>query len=174
MPGDDDLGAPRIGTKVSDGRIKLHTHTGFRRVCSGSLVTSWAIEIARINLTGFRELIIEPLRPTKMRGVPRIDDQRVLAASSGCCELVAHHRPAFWTLWPAHDLCQSLHPVAKTGHRARIPKAVSATFDDDVQMIAASSIHVHQYAANSQKRPTGIPWIRLQAGTMSFVGRGRE
>ena len=40
----------------------------------------------------------------------------------------------------------------RAGRRAHILKAVSATYDGDVQMIDASSIRVHQHAANSQEK----------------------
>jgi hypothetical protein len=36
------------------------------------------IEMARFNLTDFEWLVIEPLLPTKVRGVKRVDDRRVL------------------------------------------------------------------------------------------------
>jgi transposase len=38
----------------------------------------------------------------------------------------------------------------KAGHWTRIPHAVSAACDGDVQMIDSSSIRVHQHAANGQ------------------------
>ena len=65
----------------------------------------------RYELTDFEWSIIEPLLPNKPRGVPRVDDRKVLNG-------------IFWrlraggnsgTLRSAHDLLQPLRPVAETG-----------------------------------------------------------
>ena len=48
----------------------------------------------------------------------------------------------------------------KAGHWARILQAVSAAYDGDIQMIDASSIRVHQHAANGQKKTSDpVAWV---------------
>jgi hypothetical protein len=41
--------------------------------------------MARFDLTDFEWAVIQPLLPNKPRGVPRVDDRRVLNGSSGGC-----------------------------------------------------------------------------------------
>jgi transposase len=69
--------------------------------------------VARFDLTDFEWSVIEPLLPTKVRGVARVDDRRVLNG-------------IFWRLrtggtlgrysgapWPAYDLREPLQPLAQ-------------------------------------------------------------
>ena len=71
--------------------------------------------MARFDLTDFEWSVIQPLLPNKPRGVPRVDDRRVLngifwhllAASHGCA-LGGHSG----TLWSPHDLREPFQPVA--------------------------------------------------------------
>lgn len=64
--------------------------------------------MARFDLTDFEWSVIEPLLPNQARGVPRVDDRRVLNGIF----LAATHRRALGrrsgTLRPAHDLRQPL------------------------------------------------------------------
>lgn len=41
--------------------------------------------MARFDLTDFEWEVIQPLLPSKVRGVKRVDDRRVLTVSSGGC-----------------------------------------------------------------------------------------
>ena len=97
-------------------------------------------------------VVVEPLLPTKVRGVPRVDDRRVLNG-------------IFWRLRtgaPWADIPSRYGPYTtcvnrfnrwrKAGHWARILQAVSKAYEGDIQMIDSSSIRVHQHAANAKKR----------------------
>ncbi len=42
--------------------------------------------MARFDLSDFEWSVIQPLLPNKPRGVPRVDDRRVLNGISGGCE----------------------------------------------------------------------------------------
>ena len=44
----------------------------------------------RYELTDYEWAAIRPMLPNKARGVPRVDDRRVLTVSAGCCD-PAHH-----------------------------------------------------------------------------------
>src|SRR5690606_11668008 len=112
--------------------------------------------MARFDLTDFEWSVIQPLLPTKVRGVPRVDNRRVL---NGIFWRLRTGAP--WADIPArygpHTTCVNrFNRWRRAGHWARILQAVSAAYDGDVQMIDSSSIRVHQHAANGQKR-SAIP-----------------
>src|SRR5271168_170866 len=105
----------------------------------------------RYELTDFEWSIIGPLLPNKPRGVPRVDDRRVLNG-------------IYWRLRtgsPWADIPERYGPATtcynrfvrwrKIGVWDRIFEAVSKAYDGDLQMIDSSSIRVHQHAANGKK-----------------------
>src|SRR5215471_342783 len=105
----------------------------------------------RYELTDFEWSIIEPLLPNKPRGVPRVDDRRVLNG-------------IYWRLRtgsPWADIPERYGPATtcynrfvrwrKIGVWDRVFEAVSKAYDGDLQMIDSSSIRVHQHAANVKK-----------------------
>jgi putative transposase len=109
--------------------------------------------MARLDLTDFEWSVIAPLLPTKVRGVARVDDRRVLNG-------------IFWRLRtgaPWADIPQRYGPHTtcvnrfnrwrKAGVWDRILTAVSKAYDGDIQMIDSSSIRVHQHAAIEDKVP---------------------
>jgi transposase len=118
------------------------------------------VEMARFDLTDFEWSVIEPLLPTDVRGVERVDDRRVLNG-------------IFWRLRtgaPWADIPARYGPPTTCGNRFRrwrkagvwdrILQAVSKAYDGDIQMIDSSSIRVHQHAANAQKKKTDpVAWV---------------
>ena len=116
----------------------------------------------RYDLTDFEWLVIEPLLPNKPRGVPRVDDRRVLSG-------------IFWILRsgaPWRDLPERYGPYTtsynrfnrwrKAGVWDRIMDAVSEAYDGDIQMIDSSVVRVHQHAANVKKTPSFIVWAAAE------------
>jgi transposase len=114
--------------------------------------------MARFDLTDFEWSVIEPLLPNKVRGVPRVDDRRVLNG-------------IFWRLRtgaPWADIPERYGPHTtcynrfvrwrKAGVWARILSAVSEAYDGNIQMIDSSSIRVHQHAANGDKKGDPVAW----------------
>jgi transposase len=104
----------------------------------------------RYELSDFEWSIIEPLLPNKPRGVPRVDDRRVLNG-------------IYWRLRtgsPWADIPERYGPATtcynrfvrwrKEGVWDRLFAAVTAAYEGQVQMIDSSSIRVHQHAANSK------------------------
>jgi transposase len=102
-------------------------------------------------LSDFEWSVIAPLLPNKPRGVPRVDDRRVL-------------KGIFWVSWtgaPWRTLPKELGPQTtcyngfvrwrRAGVWDRILAAVTTAYDGDVQMIDSASLRVHQHAANSKK-----------------------
>jgi transposase len=101
----------------------------------------------RYELTDGEWAAIKPLLPNKSRGVPRVNDRRVLNG-------------IFWVLRsgaPWRDLPETFGPYTtcynrfvrwrRAGVWTRIMNALAATHDAAVQMIDTSIIRVHQHAA---------------------------
>jgi len=67
----------------------------------------------RYELTDYEWAAIRPMLPNKARGVPRVDDRRVL---NGICWVLRSRRTmarSTGVLWPMHHLLQPFRPVAK-------------------------------------------------------------
>ena len=101
----------------------------------------------RYELTDGEWLSIKPLLPNKPRGVPRVDDRRVLNG-------------IFWVLRsgaPWRDLPESFGPYTASYNRfvrwrragvwSRIMNALATMHDASVQMIDTSIVRVHQHGA---------------------------
>src|ERR1700704_2463072 len=68
--------------------------------------------MARFDLTDFEWSVIQPLLPNKPRGVPRVDDRRVLNGIFWRRRAVGRHSGA---LRAPHDLREPLQPLAAGG-----------------------------------------------------------
>src|SRR5260221_9099701 len=103
--------------------------------------------MSRYDLTDFEWRVIEPLLPNKPRGVPRVDDRRVLNG-------------IFWVLRsgaPWRDLPENYGPRTacynrfvrwrRAGVWDRIMDALAAGCSAAVQMIDTSVVRVHQHGA---------------------------
>ena len=101
----------------------------------------------RYELNDFEWAAIKPMLPNKPRGVPRVNDRRVLNG-------------IFWVLRsgaPWRDLPESYGPHTtcynrfvrwrRAGVWDRIMNALAAAHDAAVQMIDTSIVRVHQHAA---------------------------
>ncbi len=101
----------------------------------------------RYELTDEEWAAIRPMLPNKPRGVPRVNDRRVLNG-------------IFWVLRsgaPWRDLPDSFGPYTtcynrfvrwrRAGVWGRIMDALAAAHDAAVQMIDTSIVRVHQHAA---------------------------
>jgi hypothetical protein len=69
--------------------------------------------MARFDLTDFEWSVIQPLLPNKSRGVPRIDDRRVLNGIFWRLRTGAPWGGHSGALWSAHDLREPLQPLAQ-------------------------------------------------------------
>ena len=104
--------------------------------------------MARFDLTDFEWCVIQPLLPTKVRGVKRADDRKVL---NGIFWRLRTGAP--WADIPArygpYTTCVNrFNRWRRAGHWGRILQAVSEGYQGGVQMIDSSSIRVHQHGAN--------------------------
>ncbi len=109
--------------------------------------------------------MIEPLLPNKPRGVPRVDDRRVLNG-------------IFWVLRsgaPWRDLPERYGPRTtcynrfvrwrKAGVWDRLMDAITAAHDGDIQMIDSTSIRAHQQAATAKRGIEIIVSVAPEAGS---------
>jgi transposase len=112
--------------------------------------------MSRYDLTDFEWRVIEPLLPNKPRGVPRVDDRRVLNG-------------IFWVLRsgaPWRDLPERYGPRTtcynrfvrwrKSGVWDRMMDAITAGYDGDIQMIDSTSVRAHQQAATVKRGPRSL------------------
>jgi transposase len=105
----------------------------------------------RYELTEFEWSIIAPLLLNKPRGVPRVDDRKVLKGiywrlrtGSPWADIPVRYGP--------HTTCYNRFVRGrKLGVWDRIFAAISAAYDGDLQMVDRSSIRVHQHAANVKR-----------------------
>ena len=116
--------------------------------------------MARFDLTDFEWSVIQPLLPNKSRGVPRVDDRRVL---NGIFWRLRTGAP--WADIPSrygpHTTCVNrFNRWRKAGVWDYLLEAVSKAYDGNIQMIDSSSIRVHQHAANGKKnKPDPVAWV---------------
>src|SRR4051812_11360988 len=125
--------------------------------------------MARFDLTDFEWSVIEPLLPTKVRGVPRVDDRRVL---NGIFLRLRTGAP--WADIPArygsHTTCVNrFNRWRKAGHWARTLQAVSAAYEGDIQMIDASSIRSPACRQRSKKDERSRCMGRSRAGRTTKI-----
>ncbi|BAB49202.1 mlr1955 [Mesorhizobium japonicum MAFF 303099] len=107
--------------------------------------------MSRYDLTDVEWRVIEPLLLNKSRGVPRVDDRRVLNG-------------IFWVLRsgaPWRDLPERYGPRTtcynrfvrwrKAGVWDRLMDAITAAHDGTIQMIDSTSVRAHQQAATAKR-----------------------
>jgi len=109
-----------------------------------------AASIHSYELTDFEWKVIEPLLPDKPRGVPRIDDRRVL---NGILWILGTGAP--WYALPKefgrYSTCHGRFVLwRKVGVWDRLLAALTKAYDGDMQRIDNSSVRVLRLAANSK------------------------
>ncbi len=120
--------------------------------------------MGRYDLTDIEWGVIAPLLPNKSRGVPRVDDRRVLNG-------------IFWVLRsgaPWRDLPERYGPYTTAYNRFnrwrkaevwdRIMDAITQAHDGEVQMIDTSIVRVHQHAAGAKKGVAFVIWAEAAEG----------
>ncbi|NTH14245.1 IS5 family transposase [Agrobacterium rhizogenes] len=105
----------------------------------------------RFDLTDFEWTVIQPLLPNKPRGVPRVDDRRVINGILW----------RFRTGSPWADVPDRYGPYTtcynrfvrwrKAGVWDHVLGEISKAFDGDIVMIDSSCVRVHQHAATGKK-----------------------
>src|ERR1700740_1076774 len=103
--------------------------------------------MSRYDLTDFEWRVIEPVLPNKPRGVPRVNDRRVL---NGIFWVLRSGAP--WRDLPdafgSYTTCYNLFVLwRRSGVWSRIIDALAATHDAAIRMIDTSIARVHQHGA---------------------------
>lgn len=107
-------------------------------------------------LTDFEWSVIQPLLPNKPRGVPRVDDRRVLNGIFWVLRTGAPWRALPSEFGPRTTCYNRFVRWRKAGVFDRILAAVTEAYEGDIQMIDSTSVRVHQHAANSKKSPGSL------------------
>ena len=107
--------------------------------------------IGRYDFTDFEWSVIQPLLPNKPRGVPRVDDRRVLNGIYWILRSGAPWRDLPECYGPYTTCYNRFNRWRKAGVWDRLMDAIAAAYDGDIQMIDSSVIRVHQHAANVKK-----------------------
>src|SRR5437899_8111865 len=102
-------------------------------------------------LTDFEWGVIAPLLPNKPRGVPWVDDRRVLNGIFWVLRTGAPWRALPKEFGPRTTCYNRFVRWRRAGVWDRILGAVTTAYDGNVQMIDSTSVRVHQHAANSKK-----------------------
>ncbi len=107
--------------------------------------------MARFDLSDLEWMLIEPLLPNKPRGVPRVDDRRVidgifyiLRTGSPWRDLPARYGP-YTTVYNRYNRW------AKAGVWLRVFEALSEQSPDSLHLIDSSIVRAHQHAAGGKK-----------------------
>src|SRR3546814_1094141 len=108
--------------------------------------------MARFDLTDFEWSVIAPLLPTKVRGVARVDDRRVLNGIFWRLRTGAPWADIPSRYGPCTTCVNRFNRWRKAGHWARILEAVSAAYEGDIQMIDSSRSEEHTSELQSLMR----------------------
>jgi transposase len=125
----------------------------------------------RYELTDKEWVIIEPLLPNKPRGVPRVDDRRVLngilwrfRSGSPWAEIPERYGPS--------TTCYNRFARwRKSGVWDRLLAVVSAGFNGELVMIDSTCVRVHQHGATAKKG--GHPIMAWERRRAAHPGDGR-
>jgi transposase len=119
--------------------------------------------MSRYELTDFEWKAIEPHLPNKPRGVPRVDDRRVL---NGIFWVLRSGAP--WGDLPEHygprtTVYNRINRWRKVGVWDRLMDAIVSAHDGDVQMIDTSVVRVHQQGATAKRGIEIDVWVAHEA-----------
>lgn len=107
--------------------------------------------MSRYDLTDFEWRVIEPLLPNKPRGVPRVDDRRVLNGILWVLRSGAPWRDLPERHGPRTTCYNRVVRWRRAGVWDRLMDAITAAYDGDIQMIDSTSIRAHQQAATAKR-----------------------
>ena len=107
--------------------------------------------MSRYDLTDFEWRVIEPLLPNKPRGVPRVDDRRVLNGIFWVLRSGAPWRDLPERYGPYTTVYNRFNRWAKAGVWLKIFETLAARSPQSMQMIDSSIIRAHQHAAGGKK-----------------------
>ena len=109
--------------------------------------------IMRYELADYEWLAIKPMLPDKPRGVPRVNDRRVLNGIFWVLRSGAPWRDLPEAFGPYTTCCNRFVRWRRAGVWSRIIDALAAAHDGAVQMIDTSIVRVHQQQGRTVLQP---------------------
>ena len=107
--------------------------------------------MCRYDLTDFESRAIEPILPNKTRGVPRVDDRRVLNGIFWVLRSGAPWREIPERYGPYTTCYNRFRRWMKAAIWDRLMDALASPSDDSVTMIEGTSVRVHHLAATLKR-----------------------
>jgi transposase len=108
--------------------------------------------MARYDLTDFEWRVIKPLLPNKPRGVPRVDDRRVLNGMFYILRSGSPWRDVPERYGPYTTVYNRFNRWRKAGIWDKLMDAIIKAHDGKVQMIDSSVVRVHSQAAAQKNK----------------------
>lgn len=121
--------------------------------------------MGRYELTDLEWKAIEPHLPNKPRGVPRVDDRRVLNGIFWVLRSGAPWADLPERYGPRTTVYNQFNRWRKAGVWDRLTDAIVKAHDDDVQMIDTSIVRVHQQGATAKRRIEIDVWVAREAAS---------
>ena len=115
--------------------------------------------MARFDLSDFEWSVIEPLLPTKVRGVKRVDDRRVINGIFYVLRTGSPWRDLPERYGPHTTVYNRFNRWRQAGVWDRLMDAIVAAHDGDVQMIDTSIVRVHQQGATAKRGIKIDVWV---------------
>jgi transposase len=121
--------------------------------------------MGRYDLTDFEWEAIKPHLPNKPRGVPRVDDRRVLNGIFWCLRSGAPWADMPARYGPPTTVYNRFNRWRKAGVWDRLMDAITKAYDGDVQMVDTSVVRVHQQGATAKRGVSIDVWVAREAGS---------
>lgn len=119
----------------------------------------------RYDLTDFEWSVIEPLLPTKQRGVKPKKNRRVLNGIFWVLRTGAPWRDMPERYGPYTTAYNRFNRWRKAGIWDRLMNAIVKAHDGNVQMIDSSTVRVHQHASGVEKKVEIVVLGEVEAGS---------
>ena len=121
--------------------------------------------MGRYELTDFEWKAIEPFLPNKPRGVPRVDDRRVLNGIFWVLRSGARWADLPERYGPPTTIYNRFNRWRKAGVWDRLMDAITRAHDGNVQMIDTSIVRVHQQGATAKRGVEIDVWVVPEEGS---------
>ena len=108
----------------------------------------------RYDLSDDEWKVIEPLLPQKSRGVPRVDDRRVLSGIFWILRTGAPWRDLLECYGPYTTCYNRFNRWRKAGIWDELMEGIKKGYEGEIQMIDSSVVRVHQHGASQKKTAT--------------------
>jgi transposase len=115
--------------------------------------------MGRYELTDFEWQAIKPHLPNKPRGVPRVDDRRVLNGIFWVLRSGARWADVPERYGPPTTIYNRFNRWCKAGVWDRLMDAITEAYEGDVQMIDTSGVRVHQQGGTAKRGIEIDVWV---------------